>query len=348
MIREANGDLLGADVDAVVNTVNTVGVMGKGIALQFKRAYPTMFREYARLCKGGLIQLGTVHVWSTELMQPRFVINFPTKGHWRAGSKIADIRTGLNSLVQVIREHNITSIALPPLGCGNGGLNWDDVEPLIREAFAALPDVDVVVFPPAGAPAARAMATATPKPNMTPARAVLIQLLARYAARSDGASLIEVQKLLYLLQEAGEELKLDYVAARYGPYADNLRHALQALEGHFITGFGDGSARVLEAEPISLLEGADEAAGVALNDSSLTLDRMDRVLELTEGYESAYGLELLATVHWAMVHDGLTTVEDVVERVQGWNARKADLFTPNHIAHAASALRRHGWVTSAA
>ena len=153
MIREARGDLLAAEVDAVVNTVNTVGVMGKGIALQFKRAYPVMFREYARLCKTGQITLGSVHVWPTGLIQPRFVINFPTKGHWRAGSKIDDIRTGLDALIAAIREHNITSIALPPLGCGNGGLDWVVVEPIIRDAFVALPEVDVVLFPPAGAPA---------------------------------------------------------------------------------------------------------------------------------------------------------------------------------------------------
>lgn len=149
MISTGKGNLVHADADALVNTVNTVGVMGKGIALQFKRSYPSMFHDYKTAAKRNAIRLGTMHVWETGQLCPRYIINFPTKGHWREESKLRDIEAGLVDLVRVVRELRITSIAVPPLGCGHGGLHWDDVEPLIRSSFSALPHVCLVLYPPA-------------------------------------------------------------------------------------------------------------------------------------------------------------------------------------------------------
>lgn len=165
MIIEETGNLLKAPVEALVNTVNTEGVMGKGIALQFKNAYPAMFKDYAAAAKRGEIQLGRMHVWRTEMLQgPRYVINFPTKGHWRAKSRIVDIQNGLQDLLHIVRDLGIGSIAVPPLGCGNGGLRWSEVEPFIRSAFETVPDVEVRVFPPNGAPAATDMPVNSSKP----------------------------------------------------------------------------------------------------------------------------------------------------------------------------------------
>lgn len=352
MITEARGNLLGADVDALVSTVNTVGIMGKGIALQFKRAYPAMFKEYARKAKAGQIRLGEVHVWPTQLMTgPRFIINFPTKGHWRSSSKLPDIDHGLDDLVRVIREHDITSIAVPPLGCGNGGLEWRVVESLIRAKLAALPGVDVQLYAPDGAPTAANMQTAQPKPAMTLGRAALIDLIADYASHSVAApSLIETQKLTYFLQAAGEPLKLNFAANIYGPYADNLRHALQAVEGHYVSGYGDGSSSVLEAEPLTILPGAHEAAAPLLDQHPETARRIERVLDLVEGFESAYAMELLASVHW-LVHERPEMAGDVdatVAAVQAWSPRKGRMFTHAHIRTAWKALRDRGWLPSLA
>ena len=154
MITDASGNLLDAQVDALVNAVNTVGVMGKGIALQFRRAYPAMYREYAKAAKAGDIHLGRMHVWSNDetLTVPRYIVNFPTKGHWKDRSRLADVESGLDDLVKVIHHLGIASIAVPPLGCGNGGLEWAQVRPLIERTFAALPDVDTRVYLPIGAP----------------------------------------------------------------------------------------------------------------------------------------------------------------------------------------------------
>jgi O-acetyl-ADP-ribose deacetylase (regulator of RNase III) len=250
MIREATGNLLTAPVEALVNTVNTVGIMGKGIALQFRRAYPAMFSEYQREAKAGRLQLGHMHVWPTGALDgPAYIISFPTKGHWRAASRLEDIDTGLVDLVRVISTLGIRSIAVPPLGCGHGGLDWAHVEPKIRAVFRSLSDVETLLYAPGTTPAAAAMPTATSRPAMTPGRAALVRLLSRYQALAMESSLIEVQKLLYFLQLAGEPQRLNYTKGIYGPYADNLRHVLSIVEGHFLTGYGDGGSRVPDAEP---------------------------------------------------------------------------------------------------
>jgi O-acetyl-ADP-ribose deacetylase (regulator of RNase III) len=160
----------------------------------------------------------------------------------------------------------IRSIAVPPLGCGNGGLAWRDVEPLIAAAFDQLPDVEVLVYSPEGAPAAAAMATNTPRPRMTVGKAALVEIVSLYRAQAVEVSLIEVQKLMYFLQTAGEELNLRYAKDRYGPYADNLRHVLQAVEGHFLVGYGDASQSVHAAEPVEVLPGAAEEARSILSE----------------------------------------------------------------------------------
>jgi O-acetyl-ADP-ribose deacetylase (regulator of RNase III) len=350
MISEANGNLLDAPVDALVNTVNTVGVMGKGIALQFKRLYPAMFKEYASAAKRGEVAIGRMHVWHTgQLEGPNVLINFPTKRHWRSGSNLADIEAGLNDLVDVIRREDIRSIAVPPLGCGHGGLEWAEVEPLIRTKLGQLDGVDIRLYPPTGTPAAADMRTAGPAPRMTPGRAALVETIRRYSEVAvEGATPIAVQKLMYFLQISGEELSLRYESNHYGPYADNLRAVLREIEGHYLEGFGDGSARVEVSEPFRLLPGAREAASQALSERKATLGRIDRVMELTSGFESANSLELLATVHWIVVHplaEGRSD-DDVVTEVRRWSNRKARLFTPGQIHKALEVMRDRRWLDS--
>jgi O-acetyl-ADP-ribose deacetylase (regulator of RNase III) len=148
-IRVVHGDLLAAEADALVNAVNTRGVMGKGLAAQFKAAHPAMFDAYAAAARAGELCLGRMHVWPTGARDgPRYVVNFPTKDHWRSRSRLGDIESGLADLVRVAVELRLRSIAVPPLGCGHGGLDWADVEPLIRRELGALPGVEVLLYPP--------------------------------------------------------------------------------------------------------------------------------------------------------------------------------------------------------
>lgn len=354
MIQEAHGNLLDADVDVLVNTVNTVGVMGKGIALQFKRAFPENYKAYKRACDQGTVELGRMFVWDAGALAadgPRFIVNFPTKTHWRSKSTLAGVRAGLDDLVRELKNLPVASVAVPPLGCGHGGLRWEEVRPLIAAAFEQLPDLTVLVYAPEGAPAAAEQPVRTDTPKMTPGRAALVGIMERYLPFAVEITAVDIQKLMYFMQEAGEPLRLAYVKGRYGPYADNLRHVLSSMEGHYIRGVGDGSTKALDSIPFEILEGAGTAAAKVLNEQPGTSARMDRVGDLVGGYESTYGLELLATVHWAAGREDsgqrraeplqLRQVEQVVE---SWNRRKGDLFTRRHLAKAFDRLQEQGWL----
>lgn len=338
-IEQGKGNLLTADVDALVNTVNTQGVMGKGLALQFKKAFPDYFRVYERACKAGEVVTGKVHVVK-RLASPPFIIDFPTKKHWRQPSKLEYIRDGLADLVIKIPELGIRSIAIPPLGCGMGGLAWRDVRPLIVDAFQQLPDVRVMLYEPAGAPAPAAVLDRRKKPKMTAGRAAVLTLMGQYLATGYDyrLSLVEVQKLAYFLQVAGEPLRLEYKPYYYGPYADNLRKVLRHIEGHYTRGMGDGKNSP-ETE-IALLPGALEAAQHFLATEPEHSERLERIAKLIEGFETPFGMELLGTVHWVMTHDANPdSFEDVVRAVQAWNSRKRSQMKEGHIKAAWNRLR---------
>jgi O-acetyl-ADP-ribose deacetylase (regulator of RNase III) len=344
MIEYKRGNILVEDAEALVNTVNCVGVMGRGIALQFKKAFPDNFDAYAIACKHGEVQPGRMFVFETgQLTNPRYIINFPTKRHWRGMSRLSDIEAGLEALVEEIHNRGIRSVAIPPLGAGLGGLDWRDVRARIDAAVAALGDVRVVVFEPAGAPPARAMAKPRRAPNMTPGRAALIGLMHRYLSGllDPFVSLLEVHKLMYFMQEAGEPLRLRFVAAPLGPYAENLRHVLQAIEGSFVSGYADGGDA--PDKEISIVPGAIDDADAFLGKHPTTNARFDRVAALVEGFETPFGLELLSTVHWVTTREEPAGREDVISKTYAWGDRKRR-FTESQIELALDVLANGGWV----
>ncbi|MBK5941158.1 macro domain-containing protein [Halochromatium roseum] len=350
MIEIAKGNLLTVDADALVNTVNCVGFMGKGIALQFKQAFPANFKTYKRACKDGEMVPGRMLVHDNGgLVNPRWIINFPTKRHWRGQSRIEDIESGLMALVAEVQRLGIGSIAVPPLGCGLGGLDWGVVRPMIEAAFSRLPDVRVLLFEPSGTPQAKSMPVGTKRPTMTQARALFIRLMDAYAALDYSRTLLEVQKLAYFLQAAGEPLRLRYEAGHYGPYAANLNKVLEVMEGHFIRGYGDDQKPDTEIE---LLPGAVEAATTFLADKPESRQRLEQVVDLIEGFETPYGMELLATVHWVAHHPSggagmpAASIEEAGERVRTWNNRKARLFKPEHVTAAWRQLENAGWLST--
>jgi O-acetyl-ADP-ribose deacetylase (regulator of RNase III) len=344
MIHLAYGDILKQEADALVNTVNCMGVMGRGIALQFRRAFEDNYEAYRKAAKANEVRPGKMFVFErSTLVQPRWIINFPTKRHWKGKSRIEDIEAGLVDLVRVIREGGIRSIAIPPLGCGLGGLDWAVVRPMIEGALASVPEVEAYLFEPGKAPAARAMVNRTRRPKMTTARGALLGLMYHYLAgvMDFGVSLLEIHKLMYFLQVAGEPLRLTFKAAPYGPYAENLRHVLSTLESHFILGYGQGGDD--PRKPIELAEGAAEQGVAFLQDYPVTMERFSRVSRLIEGFESPFGMELLATVHWVADRQGAGSAAQAVDKVHGWNARKT-MFTPHQIEAAWDRLCRLGWL----
>ena len=343
IIEYVSGDILRHDAEALVNTVNCVGVMGRGIALQFKKAFPDNFRAYKAACDRGEVVPGRMFVTErSTLDRPRCIINFPTKRHWRGRSRMEDVESGLQDLVRVIRERGIASIAVPPLGAGLGGLPWPEVRDRIEAALGPL-NIPVTVFEPTGAPDAAVMARTTEAPPMTATHAVLVRMIDRYAAGllDPFASLLEVQKLMYFMQEAGQDLRLRYTKALYGPYADNLRHVMNRIEGHLIEGYADGGDR--PDKEIGLLPGAVDDAGRFLADDAATAERAERVSRLVDGFETPYGLELLATVHWVATRGGSKDAGSVVEGVHAWGKRKRQ-FTPRQITIAFDRLHAEGWL----
>jgi O-acetyl-ADP-ribose deacetylase (regulator of RNase III) len=343
VVEFVTGNLLDADVDVLVNTVNTKGVMGKGVALQFKRAFPANYKAYRAACKAAQVVLGRMFVFDNgQLERPHYIINFPTKDHWRSRSRLVDIESGLEDLRHVLTQLDVESVALPPLGCGLGGLRWSDVRPRIDAALADLP-VRVLVFEPHGAPAPAEMRERRERPKMTAFRATLIWLLGRYLAPGESASPLEVQKLLYFLQEAGEPLGLRFTKQQYGPYADAARHAVLRMEGHYLAGFGDGTG----PGDIHLLPGAIEEAEPFLAEHPVTRERYERVADLIDGFETPYGLELLATTHWVTTHDHAEDSASAAQLVRAWSQRKGRLFTDEHVEVAWQRLDEGGWLAGA-
>jgi O-acetyl-ADP-ribose deacetylase (regulator of RNase III) len=345
MIEFKQGDILKEDAEALVNTVNCVGVMGRGIALQFKNAFPENFKKYARACKNLEVQPGRMFVVETGLLtNPKYIINFPTKRHWRGKSRIEDIESGLTALLAAVRDHNIRSIAIPPLGSGLGGLNWSQVKPLIEDAVSQLENTRIVVFEPGETPATKRMVHNREVPKMTAGRAALVELMDRYlrGLLDPFVTLLEVHKLMYFMQEAGEPLRLRYSKAPYGPYASNLRHVLHAIEGHLVSGYADGSDN--PDKRLSLVPGAVEDARAYLVKHPESTVHLDKVTELVNGFESPFGLELLSSVHWVIKERATMDITSIVHGTYSWNDRKRQ-FSARQIELAMGVLARKNWVS---
>lgn len=337
------GDLLEEQVDALVNTVNCIGVMGRGVALQFKNKFPDNFKIYEAACKRKEVVPGKMFVTMNGLLGPRWIINFPTKRHWRNPSRMVDIELGLDNLVTQIRHLGIKSIAIPPLGCGLGGLDWRVVRSLIERKLSELDDVHIRVFEPNNS----AVRTTSDQkvPKMTEGRAILLVLSDRYirdVSIDPDFTLLALHKLLYFVQADGCELKLKYARAAAGPYASNLRNVLNHIEGHYITGYNDGGDNPLKI--LKILESSVIKAKEFLATCDAVIgSHVERVLQLVGPKGDDAFLELLATVHWLYHQEGAKNVDDVKTKMWSWGARKRR-FSAVQIAFAYDRLEEQGWL----
>ena len=325
MITYTTGNLLEAEVDALVNTVNTVGVMGKGIALMFKERFPANFSAYTKACKADEVQVGRVFVTETgELMGPRWIVNFPTKQHWRTKSRIAWIEEGLTDLRRFIERNQVRSIAIPPLGSGNGGLVWGAVKARIDQALGDLDDVHVVVYEPTAQYQNVAKKTGVEK--LTPARSLIAELVRRYWVLGMECSFLEVQKLAWFLERAIDAegmhnpLDLRFEAKLYGPYADRLRHLLDSLDGSYLR----SHKRIADSDPLDTIwfnDAKREKLALYLKtEAKAYLPALEKASQLIDGFESPYGLELLSTVDWLLVQEHVAPEPDaLLEGVRHWS-----------------------------
>ena len=350
-IEFLQGNLLEAPAEAIVNTVNTVGVMGKGIALMFKEAFPQNFLRYEDACKRKEVRVG--HMFVTEnlaLVGPRWIINFPTKQHWRQPTKLQWVIDGLQDLRRVIEENGIRSVAVPPLGCGNGGLNWADVRPEIEHALGDLKNVEVLVFEPADAYQNVAKRSGVEK--LTPARALISEMVRRYWVLGIECTVLEVQKLGWFLERSIHELGIDdpldlrFAADKYGPYSDRLRHLLTGLDGSYL----HCTKRLADAGPTDTIwfdeDKRDFLCTYLKQSDARDLDAvLNRTAKRIEGFESPLGMELLATVDWLIQRGNCASeLSAIREGLAGWPAgieaakRKQRLFDDRMITLALNRL----------
>ena len=326
MIEFTTGNLLDAETEALVNTVNTVGVMGKGIALMFKEVFPDNFKAYEKACRSGNVRTGRMLVTEREdlVSGPRWIINFPTKQHWRSPSKMEWIVDGLEDLRRVIIERGIKSIALPPLGSGNGGLDWRDVRPHIEAALNALPDVQCIVFEPTSKYQNVAKRSGVEK--LTPPRALVAELVRRYWILGIECTLLEIQKLAYFLERTIKDQSIDntldlrFTADRYGPYAARLTHLLDALDGSYL----HCDKRLADAGPFDLIWFDDSkkdhvAAYLNSSEAKIYKEALEATAAKIDGFQSPLGMELLATVDWLLCNtEAQRTVASIRTALAAW------------------------------
>lgn len=339
MITFKQGNLLDAEVEALVNTVNTVGVMGKGIALMFKEAFPENYKSYQDACKEKAVHIG--RVFATERRDvmggPKWIINFPTKEHWRAPSRIEWIEAGLGDLRTFIERNAIRSIALPPLGSGNGGLDWKEVRPVIVRALEPLKQVSIIVYEPTSKYQNVAKRQGVEK--LTPARALMAEMVRRYWILGIECTILEIHKLAYFLEKRivieglANPLRLEFRADRFGPFSPKLGHLLNALDGSYL----HCDKRLPDAGPFDVIGYDDQKMDlVALyirTEAKTYAPALDSTEELIQGFESPLGMELLGTIDWLLHHERTeANMRGIKEGLKNWRggaeagARKLRLF----------------------
>jgi len=352
MIDYRTGNLLESEAEAVINTVNTVGVMGKGIALMFKDRYPENFKAYAAACKDDQVRLGKMFVTpGVELGGPRWIINFPTKKHWRYPTKPEWVRDGLQALKRFLIEKDVKSVALPPLGCGNGGLDWSLVRPMIEEALAELDEVDIIVYEPTRKYQNVAKKQGVEK--LTVPRALIAEMIRRYELLGFDCSLLEIQKIAWFLERVIRKLNLEDVldlrfeANRYGPYANRLEHLLNSLDGSYLScdkRLADATAE----DTIRFNYDKHDRLKVFFKsrEAQPYIGVIERTDALIDGFQNPVGMEALATVDWLISENGSDAKLDAIKQgVRNWPAgprhakRKEHLFSDRLLSLAIERLK---------
>jgi O-acetyl-ADP-ribose deacetylase (regulator of RNase III) len=337
------GNLLSSEAQALVNTVNTVGVMGKGIALQFKERYPQNFKIYEKACKAGEMQIGKMLVVKENTLEgEKLIINFPTKTEWFRKSQYSYIEEGLKDLVRVIQEYKVKSIAIPPLGCGNGGLQWDKVKRLMSDYLGNLKDVDIQVYEPNESVKEILQKEKSAKDvKLTPAKAMILLALYKYEKFGEPASVFAANKLAYFLQESGENLKFKFEQYTYGPYAQAMDKFLYAMNGKYLKGLEQMTATPFEPLELDYSKREEVVEYAKKELSKEQMDRLRTLFKAIEGFESSLSLEILSSTHFVLKSNPSIDRKELFNKVK-WNPRKQNLITEEYVDIAYNHLKEYG------
>lgn len=350
MIHYIKGDIFNSEAQALVNTVNTVGVMGKGIALQFKEHFPDNYVKYKKACKESLIKTGNMFITEENPLfgQNKIIINFPTKTHWRFPSEYQYIKEGLVDLKDNIIARGIKSVALPPLGTNNGGLDWGTVRQMVEDTLKDL-DCEIFVYIPNNEIAERMKSE---RVKLTTARALLILMLSEMIKEGEFASLFAAEKMVYFLQKFGAKkyFNIDFEPYYYGPYSGGkIAHVLYKMNGSYISGMSAMNNKPLDI--IWLTQDAEDEAKKFLDEvkDQKVWEILKKTTQFLTGYYSSLSLELLSTTDYILsntpqlkhhgIYNDKTLQEEVEKQIKNWGPRKARILTAEYITLALAHLK---------
>ncbi|WP_059369487.1 type II toxin-antitoxin system antitoxin DNA ADP-ribosyl glycohydrolase DarG [Treponema endosymbiont of Eucomonympha sp.] len=326
MIHYLEGNILESNAQALVNTVNTVGIMGKGIALQFKKAYPDNFTAYSLACKTGKVNIGKLFIKkdSSLINGEKIIINFPTKTDWRKPSEYSYIEKGLIDLVEKIKEYQIKSIALPPLGAGNGGLEWERVKKLIEQKLSVVEDINVYVYEPT---TQIKEYLKSERVKLTDARALLLYTLYDLVKNGEYVSEFSSEKVCYFMQRFGAEkyFKLKFDPNFYGPYSGKVRYLLNVLNGSYIMGYSDMNKKPFD--PLMLVRDGYEIVSQYIENKSELKVICEQTTSFLNGFYSDFALELLSSIDYIVCKEKSFDEETIFQKLNEWNDRKRTMFS---------------------
>lgn len=325
MITYLTGNIFDSKAQVLVNTVNTVGVMGKGIALQFKKAFPSNFKAYSEACKRGEVEVGKLFVYrdSNLTSGEKIIINFPTKKHWRKPSEYSFIEEGLKDLIRVIEKHNLSSIAIPPLGSGNGGLEWERVKKMIEARLTHLP-IEIFVYEPTARIKEKLRKE---RVKLSNARALLLYVLFDLVKQGEYVSEFSSEKICYFLQKFGAKkyFKLDFSPEFYGPYSGKVRYILNVLNGSYLMGYSDMDKKPFD--PLTLVSDSYESVKDMIEGNEELFSIAQKTIEFLNGFYSDFGLELLSSVDYIIESKKSYDKDIIIQSLEEWSNRKRSLFS---------------------
>lgn len=352
MIINIKGNLLESDAEALVNTVNTVGIMGKGIALQFREAFPENYRIYKRACQNNELHVGELLITqeSTLLHGMKTIVNFPTKIHWRYPSEYSYIAQGLKTLRKEIKERHISSIAIPPLGSHNGGLDWMKVKEMVETELEGM-NCKIYLYEPSDSIIEKMKSE---RIRLTPARAMMLMVAADMNRYGEFASVFALEKAIYFLQRFGgqEIFKIDFKPYIYGPYSGGkVAHVLYRMNGSYIKGMVG-----MQNRPFDYIWLTDDAAKdaysfISNHENKELMEICSNTMKFLSPYYSNYSLELLSTVDYVLNNkqdfenwrnqEEEAILQKLRQKLHDWSSRKEKMFKAEHLELAVNYLRQY-------